>query len=341
MRILTITLCLSALACNAKPSPTQPATADQRKQAPDKQVLTVYSGRSALLVEPLLKRFADQRGVELKLRFDKSTAKLANRLVLEGASSPADLFFAQAVGYLTLLGQKGLMKPLSPSLLEQVAADHRSPSGHWVGTSSRLRVMVYSPERIQAPPKTLDELTDPRFKGRVGWAPGNASLHAHVAALRSHWGEERTKAWLTAMKANEPVVYPKNSPQVRAVSSGEIDIGWVNHYYVHKLKAQDSTLKAANASFSPDDPGHLVMLAGIGVPKASKNQALAEELIAFILSDEGQTYFTQTAYEYPARAGIKLHPDVAALSPSTLKIPQSAQTDIAGSLSLLRSLRIQ
>ena len=84
--------------------------------------------------------------------------------------------------------------------------------------------MVYSPERIQAPPKTLDELTDPRFKGRVGWAPGNASLHAHVAALRSHWGEEKTKAWLTAMKANQPVVYPKNSPQVRAVSSGEIDM---------------------------------------------------------------------------------------------------------------------
>ena len=117
MRILTITLCLSALACNAKPSPTQPATADQREQAPDKQVLTVYSGRSALLVEPLLKRFADQRGIELKLRFDKSTEKLANRLALEG-EQPADLY-AQAVGYLTLLGQKDLMKPLSPSLLRR------------------------------------------------------------------------------------------------------------------------------------------------------------------------------------------------------------------------------
>ena len=39
------------------------------------------------------------------------------------------------------------------------------------------------------------------------------------------------------MKAREPKVYPKNSPQVRAVSQGEIEIGWVNHYYLRKLTA--------------------------------------------------------------------------------------------------------
>jgi len=342
MRCLSIVCILAATGCTSKDQSTPSAAQAEPQAAPQaKPILTVYSGRSALLVEPLLKKFAEKRGVELKLRFDKSTEKLANRLAMEGDQSPADVFFAQAVGYLSLLGEKGLMQTLPKKLTEKVPAAYRSASNYWVGTSGRLRVMVYSPERVKNPPKTLAELADPRFKGRVGWAPGNASLHAHVAALQKHWGADKTSAWLKAMQDNQPVVYPKNSPQVRAVSSGEIDIGWVNHYYLHKIRAQDTSLKAANASFSPGDAGNLVMLAGIGIPKAAKNHQIAEELIDFILSDEGQNYFAQKAYEYPAKSGIKLHPEVAPLDNNLLQLPQSAQTDIAGSLALLRALRIQ
>ena len=335
---------MTGLACSPQTESTTEANnsapkADQKNKSP--KVLTVYSGRSALLVEPLLQAFAKKNGIELKLRFDKSTEKLANRLVMEGTKSPADLFFAQAVGYLTLLSDKGLIEPLDQSILSQVPVKHRSASGHWVGTSGRLRVMVYSPERVRNPPRSLSELADPRFKGRVGWAPGNASLHAHIAALRHHWGEDKTASWLKAMKANKPVVYPKNSPQVRAVSSGEIDIGWVNHYYLHKLRAQDPTLKAANANFKAGDAGNLVMLAGVGIPKSSKNKELAKQLIEFLLSDEGQNYFAQKAYEYPARDGVKLHPDVRPLGNTLVQVPQAAQTDLEGSLSLLRALSIQ
>ena len=345
MRSVTIFCAMTSIACSPQSAPqteTKASSTQSETQAPaPKKVLTIYSGRSALLVEPLLQKFAEKKGIELKLRFDKSTEKLANRLAMEGAKSPADLFFAQAVGYLTLLGDKGLIEPLEKRLLERVPAQHRSQSGHWVGTSGRLRVMVYSPDRVKDLPKSLSDLADPRFKGRVGWAPGNASLHAHIAALRQHWGQEKTTAWLKAMKANEPVVYPKNSPQVRAVSSGEIDIGWVNHYYLHKLRAQDPKLKASNANFEAGDAGNLVMLAGVGIPKASQNKELAKQLIEFLLSDEGQNSFAQKAYEYPARDGIKLHPDVAPLGDALVKVPQAAQTDLAGSISLLRALSIQ
>ena len=32
--------------------------------------------------------------------------------------------------------------------------------------------------------------------------------------------------------------------QVRGVSNGEIQVGWVNHYYLHKLKAANPELSA-------------------------------------------------------------------------------------------------
>ena len=69
------------------------------------------------------------------------------------------------------------------------------------------------------------------------------------------------------MSNAEPKIYPKNSPQVRGVSNGEIQVGWVNHYYLHKLKAANPELSAANYSFTDDkDAGNLMMLSGVGVP---------------------------------------------------------------------------
>ena len=339
----TCLIMLAFVACSSKapetPNPKTPKTADKISETP---VLTVYSGRSALLVEPLLKRFEKRHGVTIKTRFEKSTEALANRLAVEGKKSPADLFFAQSVGYLSLLGEKGLLRPLPDTLLKRVPEARRGAQGKWVATSGRLRVMVYSPERIKQLPKTLEGLADPRVKGRIGWAPGNASFHTHISALMSHWGREKTVNWLKAMKANQPATYPKNSPQVRAVSSGEIDIGWVNHYYLHKLKAQDPTLKAANASFATaGDAGNLVMLAGAAIPASSTQHALAEKLIQFLLSEEGQSYFATQAYEYPAVKGIPLHPDVKSVDPFLLKVPQAALTNLAGSLALLRELRLQ
>lgn len=342
-RFSLVSCLLLAAACSAEkgaPAP-QPKAVDSKGTTAEKPVLTVYSGRSALLVEPLLQQWAQAEGVDLKLRFDKSTEALANRLATEGKDSDADLFFAQSAGYLTTLGDRGLLRPLSKNLLASVPPSARGPKAHWIATSGRLRVLVYSPERVKAEdlPKSLEELTKPRFKGRIGWAPGNASLQAHVGALRSLWGDEKTRQWLRAMKAQEPARYPKNSPQVKGVHLGEIDLGWVNHYYLHKMKAKDPGLKAANHSFKAGDPGNIMMLAGVGIPAASDQAALAEKLAAFLVSAKGQAYFTQKAYEYPVLPGVALHPEVKA--PGALASnSQAALIDVAASLAMLRELGI-
>jgi iron(III) transport system substrate-binding protein len=324
--------------CNSKPVATVAQTLDAGLHAKE---LVVYSGRSRLLVEPLLQRWAKRQGIELRVRYEKSTEALANRLLREGERSEADLFFAQSAGYLSLLGDRGMLAPLNLPAAAALPAHMRSPKGDWVATSGRMRVLVYSPERVAAErlPNSLKELADGRFKGRLGWAPGNASLHAHVSALISLWGAEGTRQWLVAMKAQQPVVYPKNSPQVLAVDKGEIDVGWVNHYYLHKLRAKDPSLKAANASFSAaGDAGNVLMLAGVGIPKHSARKALARRLAAFLLSREAQEYFAQTGYEYPVVPGVPTHADVPALSAALAEVPQAALTEFDAALAMLRSL---
>ena len=76
---------------------------------------------------------------------------------------------------------------------------------------------------------------DPKWKSRIGWAPTNASFQTMVTAMRATWGNDKTRDWIEGIKANKPTVYPKNTPQVAAVATGEIDVGFVNHYYLFRF----------------------------------------------------------------------------------------------------------
>ena len=335
----------------AEPGQEAPAAEDkgaakdgEKAKAEGADGLVVYSGRGAVLVDPLLKQFTEATGIPVKVRYDKSSEALANRLATEGKDTEADLFFAQDSGWLGALAKAGHLEPLPQGILDHVPAHHRDAGGTWVGTSGRVRVLVYSPERVAADklPTTLEALAQGPWKGRVGWAPSNGSFQAHVSALRHIWGEEKTREWLQAMKGLEPRIYPKNSPQVKAVSAGEIDLGWVNHYYLHKLKSADPSLKAANHSFGvAGDAGNLMMLSGVAITAASKKKDKARSLVSFLLAEKAQSYFANKTYEYPTRSGTALHPDVPPIDERLVRADQAHLTDLGGTLKLLRELDLQ
>jgi len=306
--------------------------------------VVIYSGRSEVLVSPLLEMFTKKTGIEVEVRYEKSSEGLANRIATEGKETPVDVFFAQDSGYLGALGQKEYLKKLPSDLLEQVEEKYRDEAATWLPTSGRARVLVYSPDRVtpEELPKTLLELTDERFRKRLGWAPGNGSFQAHVSALRSVWGDEKTQKWLADIKSLEPTTYPKNGAQVRAVSNGEIDMGWVNHYYLHKIRANNPELKAANHSFpTQGDAGNVMMLSGAGISTHTDNYANAEKFLRFLVSSEAQEFFTQKIYEYPTKPGVKTHEEVPPLTDSIVRVDQAALTDVGPTLNMLRELGLQ
>jgi iron(III) transport system substrate-binding protein len=299
----------------------------------------VYSGRSESLVGPLFDQAQEVTGLDLQVQYG-DTAELVTRFMAEGMESPADLVFAQDSGHLGVLGERELLAALPTALLEMADPGFRDPGGRWVGVSGRLRVLVYNTEAVPAEkmPATLAELVNPAWAGRLGWAPMNSSFQAHISALRVLWGEQKTREWLTALAALEPTRYPKNAPQIAATAKGEIAIGWVNHYYLHRKKTPG--FAAANHSFpTPHDAGNIMMVSGIGVRAGSPRAAQAQALVEFLLGEEAQTTLAQEVYEYPARPGIPTHPEVPPLeSVSLATVDQSALTDLGPTRALLRDL---
>src|SRR5690606_26622021 len=196
---------------------------------PGAQTITVYSGRSEALVGPALEKFQQETGARLRVRYGE-TAELAALLLEERDRTPASVFFAQDAGALGALARESRLATLPDPVLTRVDPRFRSPRGEWVGVTGRARTLDYNTGKLTEAelPASVLELTDPKWRGRIGWAPTNGSFQAFVTAMRVQLGEDRAEKWLRDILANKPQEYPKNSEIVRAVGAGEVDVGLVN-----------------------------------------------------------------------------------------------------------------
>lgn len=323
------------------PSPAQSPTAPASPSAGG--TLTVYSGRSQELVGPLLDRFQEQSGITVEVRYG-DTAELAALLLEERDNTPADVYFAQDAGALGAVSAADMLSELPPELLDRVPSAFRSPAGQWLGLSGRARVVVYDSRELSESdlPETIEGFTDPVWRGRIGWAPTNGSFQAFVTGFRQLRGEEATRDWLEGMLANEPRRYEGNSPIVQAVADGEIDVGFVNHYYLLRaLAEQGDEFPVRNQYISGDDPGALINVAGVGILAASERQAAAHELLGFLLSEESQRYFATETFEYPLVAGVAGPAGAPPLE--NLQVPELDLSDLAdlqGTLRLLQDVGV-
>lgn len=301
---LLLTGCGSAGGGSATQAPS--ATSGGGSSAQPASV-TIYSGRNEALIGPLLAKIEAATGVKISVRY-AGTAELAAQLVEEGDRSPADLFFSQDAGALGELGKANLLSALPKETLNKVDGAFRDPKGNWVATSGRIRVLAVNPEVSPGAEAYtgIDQILVDANRGKIGYAPTNASFQSFVTALRVSKGEAAAEEWLTKLKALEPKTYEKNTAVLEAVNSGEVGIGLINHYYWYKLHAEKGdAVKAKLVYLDAADPGALLNVAGVGVLAHSKNKDAAAKVVNYLLDTEAQTYFADKTAEYPVISGVK------------------------------------
>jgi iron(III) transport system substrate-binding protein len=306
-------------------------------------VITVYVGRSQALVEPLLNQFAEESGIDIRVRYGDGT-DLVLAILEEGANTDVDAFYGQDVGALGALREADLLAPLKQGILDKVDPAFRSPEGLWVGVSGRARVIVYNTDTVDpaALPASILDYTDPRWNGKIGIVPRSDGFPEFVTALRVVHGDDFALQWLEDLKANNPRTYPNNLAALQAVANRELEIAFLNHYYLYRFLAERGEgFKARNAFFTNGDLGGLFLVSGAAVLKSSDNSEAAQTFVDFLLSDEAQQYFADHDYEYPLAGDAT--PDEALPAIETLKAPDidlSDLGDLRGSLDLMREAGI-
>ncbi len=268
--------------------------------------VTIYSGRTENLMEPVLDAFTCETGIDHEVRYGDN-AELALLLSEEGDRSPADVFLSSSPGPVGFLDSEGLLTAIDDDVLDLVDDQNHAGNGSWVGFSGRKRVLVYNTENVGAAdlPNSIFDLTDPRYEGQVAIPATNGSFGDWFTVFRNQQGDDVAEKWLNDMVANGAKPYPNNRSIVEAASRGEIQMGLVNHYYNYQeAEANGDSHMAANHGLADDDIGSLLIVTAAGITSASDDTVSANALVAYLLSEGVQRYYSQETLEYPLADGV-------------------------------------
>lgn len=310
-RILLLALAAIAAAATAAGCGFDTTDSPQGAGEPGTEGITLYSGRIPAAIGGAIDRYEERADRDVRVRYAE-TADLAATLIEEGDASPADAFFAQEPGAIGAVAHAGLLAKLPDDILERVPPRFRDPEGRWVGVTGRARVIAYDRRKVRSSelPDSPFELTAPRWRDQVGWSPASSSMQEYVTALRTTYGDDRTREWLEAMVDNGAKSYPDNVTIRDAIADGEIEVGLINHYYVAQAIAQEGPDYPVAVHFPPGGLGSLMLLTSVGVLESSDRKDEAFAFVRSLLSPPSQHFFTASSKEYPLAKGVEPDPSL-------------------------------
>jgi ABC-type Fe3+ transport system, periplasmic component len=299
----------------ASPSPTQtqaqtetPANSASPEPSQTGGEVNIYTARHYDVDQELYDMFTKQTGIKVNVVEGKAP-ELIERIKREGASTPADLFITVDGGILNTAKGEDVLQPIVSGVVdEQVPAELRDTESHWIGLSTRARVIVYAKDRVDpAQLSTYEDLAGDKWKGKVVVRSAtNLYNQSMLAAFIAIMGEKEAEDWAAGIAANlarEPEGGDRD--QAKAIVAGVGDVGIMNTYYVGQLATSQDAEEVKVAEqigvFFPNQQttGTHINISGAGLIKHSKNKDNAVKLLEFLTGAEAQTKISQANFEFP------------------------------------------
>ena len=272
--------------------------------------ITVYTGRH-YGIEPVFDAFTADTGIEVRFTTGNDP-ELRERLIAEGANTPADVVMTADAANIELAADAGILASVDSAVLtDTIPAELRSPDDDWFALSQRLRVIVASTERVDSPPTTYEGVGDAEWDGRICLRP---STHPYtqslVASLIIAEGEERATEIVQSWVDNDPLYINSDTDIYEAVADGECDIAIANTYYLGRLLAEDPDFPVQIVWPEQDGRGAHVNVSTAAVTANAPNPDGALTLIQWLATD-GQKQFADANFEYPADPDVEPNDIVA------------------------------
>jgi iron(III) transport system substrate-binding protein len=277
-----------------------------------KREVVVYTSVDQPFAEPIFREFEKRSGIQVRAVFDteetKSTGVL-NRLVAEAQRPQADVFWSGDPVRPFLLAKRGLLDPYVSPAAATVPAQFKSADGLWTGAAARARILLVNTQRV-APsdmPRSVRDLANPRWKGQGAMAnPVFGTTTIYVAALFTVWGDDRAKAFLEQVKANETRIASSNGEVRRLVAAGEVAFGLTDTDDAHEALQDKAPVQVVYPD--QDDLGTLVMPNAVVLIRGGTHPAEARALIDYLVSPEVEKRMTDTTGHIPLRRDAAVTP---------------------------------
>ena len=277
--------------------------------------VTVYVSEDQVFSEPLLKDFEKQTGIKVNAIYDTEESKstgVMNRLIAEKNNPQADVYWANEPIRAEVLRQKGILAPYQSPNAEGIPKQFIQKAFYWTGFSARVRLMVVQ-EELTPKPSSLLDYANPQFKAKGVIAnPLFGTTTAHMAALFTLWGEEKTKAFLTQLKANQTAISTSNGESADFVASKRYAFALVDSDDAVSRQKEGKKITFIYPDQKENEVGAFVVPNAVMLLKNAPHIQQGKQLIDYLLSKESEAKLAQADC-----AQIPLHQGV--LAPKALK----------------------
>ncbi len=262
---------------------------------PAARAVVVYAALDRGFSEPILKAFEQETGIEVRAVYDTESTKtvgLVNRIRAEQNRPRCDVFWNNEIINTIRLKQEGLLQPCAPPEAANYPEQFKDPDGYWFGFAARARVLIVNTDLVKAgqEPQSIFDLTDPRWKGKVGIAkPLFGTTASHIACLFAALGEQRAAKWLVDLKANDIQIMSGNRGCAQAVGKGQLRCALTDTDDAMLELAAGRPVKIVYLDTGPEQIGTLFIPNTLSVIKGCPNPEGAEKLINYLLSVEVET----------------------------------------------------
>mgnify|MGYP006103962269 FL=1 len=276
--------------------------------------VNLYSQRHYSVDELQYENFTKLTGIKVNV-IKANADELIERLKNEGENSPADLFITVDAGKLQKAAELELLQKVSNSKInDNVSNDLKDKNGYWVPITYRVRIVVYSNDRVNKNDlSTYEDLANEKWKGRIlVRSSSNAYNQALMSSMVANLGSDVASSWSNGIVKNF-ARDPKGSDrdQVKAIAAGQGDLAIVNSYYIGLLlsskKEEELNAGKSVSVFFPnqEDRGSHINVSGIGLTKNSPNKENAIKLMEYLTGEEAQNTYVNNSYEYAANPKVK------------------------------------
>jgi iron(III) transport system substrate-binding protein len=275
LMVCTLAFCSISLSC---------------RESPRQRQVILYCSVDQAIAEPIVAEFEKQTGVKVLARFDTEAGKtvgLVQRIRAEASRPIADVFWSSEIFYTIRLSREGLLARYSSNKTESWPDAFADPNGRWYGFALRARVIAYNTKRVPAKdaPRMLEDVLESKWKGRLVMAtPEFGTTGGDVASWFAHYGVDRAREILLALKANRIRLVEGNSTAVRMVATGQADVCFTDTDDVYAAQRDGGPVAMNYLDQAGDGP--LVIPNTAAVIKGAGHPEEAKELMEFLLSEQ-------------------------------------------------------
>ncbi len=297
--------------------------------------VVLYSAQDEEFASGLLDDFRKSSGLPVAPKYDTEADKSVSlylELVSEKNRPRCDVFWNNEVLSTIRLQRQGLLEPYDSPAAKPYPAEAKATDHTWHAFATRARILVVNTRLVAEKdrPRSLLELTDARWRGRVVMArPQFGTSATQAACLFQVLGSERAKQYYLDLKANGVQIAPGNKQVAEWVGTGrtpqgqEAAIGITDtDDAMEEVRAgHDVALIYPDRDAPADSPlGTLFIPNTLAILKGSPNPQGARRLVDYLLSAEVEKRLAESdSHQVP------LNPEVRATLPRQIETPKTVR----------------